>query len=306
MDKPLLVFLFAMLIFNSTKVQSNETSTSVRLEIGAIENVFKVTDRIFSGGEPAGDAAFSALKALGVKTILSVDGTKPDVERAEKFGLRYIHIPHGYDGISSNTALRLIKAAQTSEEPLYVHCHHGEHRGPAAVGLICQATAQWTTDRALAWLKQAGTSTNYPGLFAANSDFRMPDKEILANASTNFPARAEVSNLIDAMLKIDLRWEHLKQLRNVGWRAPENHPDLVPATEAMLLREGFREAQRGEEAENKGADFLKRLAEVENEAAELQQILMAQSRSANALKRAKELTQSVEKSCSSCHKDFRD
>ena len=88
------------------------------------------SDRVYSGGQPEGDEAFATLRKLGVKTLISVDGTKPDVERAAKFGLRYVHIPHGYAGISSNTAARLAKAAATVEGPIFVHCHRGKHRGP--------------------------------------------------------------------------------------------------------------------------------------------------------------------------------
>ena len=77
------------------------------MEIPGIHNAFQVTEKIYSGSQPEGDAAFAALQKLGVKTILSVDGSKPDVERAHKFGLRYVHLPFSYDGIPTNRVVEL-------------------------------------------------------------------------------------------------------------------------------------------------------------------------------------------------------
>src|SRR5579883_2265955 len=57
-----------------------------------LHNVYRITDKLFSGSSPEGDEGFRSLKELGVRTVISVDGSRPDVERARKFGLRYIHI----------------------------------------------------------------------------------------------------------------------------------------------------------------------------------------------------------------------
>ena len=47
----------------------------------ALHNLLAVSPRIYSGGEPDGDAAFEALRKLGVKTIVSVDGARPTRQR---------------------------------------------------------------------------------------------------------------------------------------------------------------------------------------------------------------------------------
>src|SRR5258706_10041968 len=64
-----------------------------------LPNALQVHPQVISGGQPEGEAGFVELKGLGIKTIISVDGAKPDVEMAKKYGLRYVHLPHGYDGI---------------------------------------------------------------------------------------------------------------------------------------------------------------------------------------------------------------
>ena len=39
---------------------------------------------------------------MGVKTILSVDGKIPDAEEAAKYGIRYVHVPIRYGGITND------------------------------------------------------------------------------------------------------------------------------------------------------------------------------------------------------------
>jgi protein tyrosine phosphatase (PTP) superfamily phosphohydrolase (DUF442 family) len=117
------------------------------LAIPGVHNAFRATDRIYSGSQPEGEEAFAAFARLGVKTIVSVDGSKPDVEAARKHGLRYVHLPYGYDGIPTNRMVELVKLAAEGSGPLFVHCHHGRHRGPAAVAVMCEASAGWTTTK---------------------------------------------------------------------------------------------------------------------------------------------------------------
>ena len=70
-----------------------------RLDLPGLENVYRLGPQLYSGGEPRGEEAFAALRALGIKTAISVDGATPDTETAQKFGIRYVHLPVGYDGI---------------------------------------------------------------------------------------------------------------------------------------------------------------------------------------------------------------
>ena len=277
------------------------------LQAQGIDNLFSATDRIYSGSQPEGDEAFASLRKLGVRTIISVDGTPPDVERAAKFQLRYVHIPLGYDGIPTETAARLTKAARTLEGPIFVHCHHGKHRGPAAVGVICQATAGWTPDQAVAWMKQAGTSPDYAGLYRANADFLMPTAEALARVPDAFPSHAEVSGLVDAMVAIDHRWDHLEAVQKAGWRVPPGRPDLIPATEALLLREAYRELQRDARAQAKGDTFLGLLRKAESDAKDLHALLGARATPLDeaAIRQADALSKVAGEACAGCHNKFR-
>ncbi|EMI21132.1 hypothetical protein RMSM_01919, partial [Rhodopirellula maiorica SM1] len=74
-----------------------------------------MTERIYSGAQPDDESAFAEIAKLGVRTVVSVDGARPDVAAAKRAGLRYVHIPIGYDGVgqaASESIVNLIKNAE--------------------------------------------------------------------------------------------------------------------------------------------------------------------------------------------------
>src|SRR5262245_18303188 len=194
----------------------------VKVEAAGLPNVYRITDQLYSGGTPGGDAGFAALKKLGVKTVISVDGARPDVERARKHGLRYVHLPIGYDRVTQDQALRLARAARDLAGPVYIHCHHGEHRSPAAaaVVLLC-LDGQCPVEAAVRVMKQAGTDPHYRGLYASPAALRRPTKADLDRAPADFPEVAKVTALATLMVGIEQRWDHLKLVRAAGWKAPK-------------------------------------------------------------------------------------
>jgi protein tyrosine phosphatase (PTP) superfamily phosphohydrolase (DUF442 family) len=143
---------------SKSRVEDKSLQTPERLVAPGIENAFRLSPRLYSGGEPQGEGAFKALKALGVKTIISVDGARPDVETARKFGIRYVHLPVGYHGVPREQAVRLVQVTKTLPSPVFIHCHHGKHRGPTAAAVCGIATEGWSKEEAVKWMKQAGTS----------------------------------------------------------------------------------------------------------------------------------------------------
>jgi len=306
MAKRLLLIWMSMALLSGVEVGASELGSGapLRLEVKAIkacglDNAFALSTNLFSGAAPEGDEGFEALRKLGIKAIITVDGSAPDVERAHKFGMRYVHLPHGYDGIPVATELELIKAAQMVEGPIYLHCHHGKHRGPAAAAVVCMATQGWTHEQADAWLRTAGTGTNYQGLYATVRDFKQPIAEELEKTPANFVEAQKPTGLVDSMVSVDETFDRIKSLRAMpSSPGPDNH--LM--SEATLLREHFREAQRVGDAQKRGADFVKRLSAAEEVARQFEQALSSSFDPVAADRAFKQLSTL----CASCHKDFRD
>jgi protein tyrosine phosphatase (PTP) superfamily phosphohydrolase (DUF442 family) len=271
-----------------------------RIEIPGIHNSFRVTDTIYSGSQPEGDAAFAALAKLGVKTIVSVDGSKPDVERAHKYGLQYVHLPFGYDGVPTNRVVELAKLRALARGPFFVHCHHGLHRGPTAVAVICEASAGWTPDQAEAWLRQAGTADDYQGLYRAAREFKAPTAVQLA-AVGSLPEVAPTPSLVDAMVAMDEHFDWLKKSQKAGWKTPRGQADIAPAHEATMLWEQLREMARTPDTAKRPDDYRQKLAAAESVAADFRTRL-AKPADAPALDAAfKQFTQT----CAACHKKYR-
>src|SRR5262249_8775366 len=134
-------------------------------DLPGLENVLQVSAGILSGGEPHGTQGFCSLARLGVKTIVSVDGARPRVEEARSSGIRYVHIPIGYEGIAEPARLALARVAREADGPVYFHCHHGRHRGPAAAAIACVAAGNASGTDALKILEVAGTGREYAGLW---------------------------------------------------------------------------------------------------------------------------------------------
>jgi len=278
------------------------------LEAPGIHNLYALGTNVFSGSTPEGAEGYAALAKLGVKTIISVDGAAPDAEAARKLGIRYVHLPHGYDGISTSLQWLLAKAGRELNGPIYVHCHHGKHRGPAAAAVICMADQGWSKAQAEAFLMAAGTATNYVGLYAVVREFQPPTDARLNALPANFPEKAQVSGLTDAMVGIDERWEHLKEVRAAGYLAPKEHPDIQPANETVILWEHYRESQRLPEVIAKGTDMIERFKTAEAEAKEAERLLRLFGSGGNAEIKAQldKTFDAMAKSCSTCHKAHRD
>jgi protein tyrosine phosphatase (PTP) superfamily phosphohydrolase (DUF442 family) len=277
-----------------------------KIPIPGIENVYRLSPRLYSGGEPGGAPGLSALKGLGIRTVISVDGARPDVEAARALGLRYVHLPIGYDGVPREQAVRIIKAVQTLPGPVYVHCHHGKHRSPAAAAVCGLATEGWTEERALRWLQQAGTSPDYRGLHDASRGFTPPTAQEWERAGAEFPERAEVPALVEMMVAIEQRWDHLQAIRKAGFRAPVDHPDLDPPHEALQLTEHFRELARLDETKDRGEPFVRAMDAAERQAAGLEAALRSSGSTTEGRREVEAVFLAVGKGCTSCHARFRD
>jgi protein tyrosine phosphatase (PTP) superfamily phosphohydrolase (DUF442 family) len=283
-----------------TAAQATTTATAAdakKADPPGLHNLIKVTGRLYSGSEPHGEEGIASLKELGIKTIVSVDGAKPAVDTARKYGMRYVHIPIGYDGVREEAGQSLARLMREAETPIYVHCHHGKHRGPAAVAVACVAGGDMTGKEALDILVRAGTSKDYAGLWRDVEAYTPPPADAKLPELVEV---AEVGSFTAAMAQVDRAFDNLKLCRDVKWTVPPDHPDLVPAQEALLLQEGLHEAGRNLD---EGYDEQLRtwLAAAEAQAIELRAALQAQDATG-----ATTVAAQVEQACKQCHAAYRD
>jgi protein tyrosine phosphatase (PTP) superfamily phosphohydrolase (DUF442 family) len=271
-----------------------------------LPNALQVNARLISGGLPDGEAAFAQLRDLGVKTIISVDGATPDVATAEQYGLRYVHLPHGYDGISTERSSELAKAVRDLPGPIYLHCHHGKHRSPAAAATACRALGWLDEQQADEVLTLAGTSPHYLGLFSSVHQTKPLEPAQLDALRVDFRPTVPLPEVAEAMVAMDLHFEQLEQLAANQWKALPRHPALKPAHEALLLREQFTELLRTETVRSESAAYREQLQAGEAIAQRLAELLRGEEaipeRSAAAIAQLKAL----KANCTQCHRQYRD
>ncbi len=271
-----------------------------KIDAPHLPNAYRLHPRVISGGLPEGEAAFRELQSLGVKTLISVDSAAPDVQLAAAHGMRYAHLPHGYDGIPRQRVLELAKAVRDLPGPIYVHCHHGKHRAPTAAAVACVAARLMDANAAENVLLAAGTSDAYRGLYQAARDARPLDTGTLDALAVDLPAKAAVPPLAEAMVTIDQRYDDLQRMSVAGWKSPSNKPDQTAAYEALQLREQFAELARSV-GQQRPESFVRQLRAAEATASELESALIA-----NEGAQAKATLTRLTKQCADCHRENRD
>jgi len=267
-----------------------------------IHNVVAYSDGIYSGGVPEGEEGFATLKAMGIKTILSVDGGQPETDLASKFGFRYVHLPISYDGMDKQRTLEIARVIRDLPQPIYIHCHHGKHRSAAATGAALVTLGTLTREEAIMRMKVSGTSPNYPGLYQCTTDAQMATDEELNAVSNEFPEHWKTSGLVEAMVEIDEVNDHLKLIEKAGWKSPKDHPDLVPAAEAGRLADHLRNLKDDEYVVAQPKEFSDWLMDDAKTVSALEEALVTGNVSKEKLS---EYFAKVAKSCNDCHTKYR-
>ncbi|HEV8058396.1 MAG TPA: hypothetical protein VGP68_00865 [Gemmataceae bacterium] len=278
-----------------------------KIETDGLHNIFRISDKLLSGSSPEEDAGFLSLQSLGVKTIISVDGSQPDLERAHKYGMRYVHLPIGYDGVPREQALKIAKAIRDLPGPVYLHCHHGQHRGPASAAVAhLLLDPNCTVEQAIMEMKRAGTDPRYKGLYAAPLNIRAAPAPDLDLVAADFPETAKPAALAEIMVHVDEHWDAIKLTKGAGWAIPKGHPDVSPPHEALMLAEQFREAGRMPAVQARPEDFRTWLHAGETEAEKMETILQAGKTGHLDTAAADKAFREVNATCLRCHAKYRD
>lgn len=290
----------------ATALYANDAWKAERLHCDGLPNAFRLHAKVISGGTPDGDAGFAQLKQIGVKTIISVDGARPDLEAAEKQGLRYVHLPHGYDGISKSHARTLAKALTDLPGPVYIHCHHGKHRSPAAAVVACIGVGFVEIEKGFVFLRMAGTSERYVGLYAAVDQARPFEQDELDGLDSAFPKVADVPPLAKAMVNIEVRFANLMSASRSNWKVNPAHPDIDAAHEALILKEHFAEIIRTVPSGESSEEFREIFRGSHEAASRMEAQLNRHPHTAETVSVLSAAMTTLKTDCRRCHATYRD
>lgn len=265
-----------------------------------IDGLLALEDGIYTGAAPADAAAFAALAALGVNTVVCVDSVQPDVELAAEYGLSYIHIPVDYDEIDEHALLSIKRMiVERPDDIFYIHCHHGKHRGPAVAAIAWRQRSGCSSASSLRVLEMAGTSKDYPGLWSAVSNWQ--DSSVSEAQWPALHAVAQIESFAGGMAKLDRNWDRIKLLHKNNWQVPASHPDLVAVNEARQTRDLLSGCAEGIPIELVGdIDFEKRINQSVALADDMYQALVHKKSEA-----VEDSYKELKSSCVYCHRKYR-
>ena len=253
-----------------------------------LENVRQVNSELWSGSAPVSKVDFNHLKEIGIKSLISVDGAVPELEKAKAAGMVYRHVPYSYGKISEEDQAKLIKAFSELPKPVYIHCHHGRHRAPAGAAVVLKNLFSWKGEEAVAMMKIFGTSREYNGLYETALTGKLIPESKWQKAKT--AEVSEVDVIVREMAVIDRHWDELKEISKDGWNDRKK-----AAQETLLIRESFFELDRLNK--NHYMTFEKSLASLKN---------LENSISNGSAESLTKQLQMIRNQCKSCHKKFRD
>lgn len=277
------------------------TQTKTTEPIPALHNLYQLTDTLYSGSEPKGRAAYQQLASLGIQTVISVDAVAPDKALADEFGIKIVHLPIGYEGISDQRAIEFAHAIATLPTPIYVHCHHGKHRGPAALAVGAIGAGQLNHTQAHKFMTAVGTSPDYPGLWKAMKHARPLTDSYLFNNQIELPEQADIGDFESAMSEIDRLTELLWLCADNNFAAPDDHPDLAPASLAGQIHNLLRSLGDDALTEQGGLIFQELLGDSTALASRVENQIIAAD-----IENAMISMTTLSESCIRCHERFRD
>jgi len=270
-----------------------------------LHNVVAYHEGFYSGSAPDDASGFDTLESMGIRTIIRVDGAAPDVEEAEVRGMRYIHLPIGYNGFDEERRVELTRATRDAmkDGPVYIHCHHGKHRSAGAAASIAASMGWMTPHEGVERMKVSGTAPNYKGLYACALESTVLSVVEIDSIPADFPEVSRPAGLVKSMVEVEEYFDLLKQVEKAGWKVPADHPDLVPVAIAGQIADLYRLIESDERVRNKPAEFVTMLRRAGGEAQTLEDMLAAKDQDAAKLSEHFRL---LNASCNSCHAKYRD
>ena len=200
-----IILALALTIFGPSPV-ADENATPLD------SSIIRLDAHLWTGRAPEQPGELDALAELGVRTLISVDAAQPKLDPAGPLGMRYVHIPLGYGRIAPRDAARLARAVRDLPGPIYLHCHHGRHRGPVAAVVAQVGLGRLAIDDGGLILKQAGTSREYPGLMHSATHASLIDAEVIdAVSEKDLPQAATVKPMASGMAELDRAFLDLKR-----------------------------------------------------------------------------------------------
>jgi protein tyrosine phosphatase (PTP) superfamily phosphohydrolase (DUF442 family) len=110
-----------------------------------LSNVGRVAPGVLRGAQ-SGKDGYATLKTMGVKTVIDMRTTEGEKAQVEAAGMRAIAIPIEMtrEGLKEKVDLVVALMADPANQPVYVHCRHGQDRTGIVVAAFRMKQQGWS------------------------------------------------------------------------------------------------------------------------------------------------------------------
>lgn len=293
----------ALLGLGRLELEEQFSTPPVRLRLAGIEEAWQVNPLMIAGTHPPGDdAAWDALEALGVKTVVSIDHAPPDAYAASLRGIQAVHSPMAHGRWRPGQATTAMRAMTFLEGPYFIHAAPGERRA-LAVGALAAAWNERLGPARIAFLlrRMEFEREGWEGLFqdAEGDFFGWMDTAHVRATPLQFPPAVPLPELVEWMRHFDEQAQLAGAARPHGWAPPDDWRGPHPAFEAESLADSMaRWRALDPDADD---DLRARMAAAEAKARELAASLRRDDRPA-----AESAWRGLMNACMDCHTARRD
>lgn len=125
--------------------------------LNGLANVGRVGPAIYRGAQP-GREGYATLKALGVKTVIDLRTTENEQRQVAAAGMRAVAVPMemSRDGLQEKVNRVVALMADPANQPVYVHCRHGQDRTGIVVAAFRMRQQGWSLADAEAEMQAFG------------------------------------------------------------------------------------------------------------------------------------------------------
>ena len=122
-----------------------------------LDNVGRVAPGILRGAQPGKDG-YTTMKRLGIRTVIDLRTTESEKQRVEALGMKAIAVPikMSRDGLKEKVDRVVTLMADPANQPVYVHCRHGQDRTGIIVAAYRMKQQCWSLADAEAEMEAFG------------------------------------------------------------------------------------------------------------------------------------------------------
>lgn len=122
-----------------------------------LANVGRVAPGVYRGAEPGKDG-YATLKALGIRTVIDMRTSESEKQQVEAAGMKAVAIPieMSRNGLQEKVDRVVALMADPANQPVYVHCRHGQDRTGIVVAAYRMKHQGWSLADAEAEMQAFG------------------------------------------------------------------------------------------------------------------------------------------------------